>query len=796
MVCVSIKIDLLCIITIMNLLLNYLITIVTFVILYLFEKLVLLWLKKKPLLPIVNYSLLVDAIIYTALSFLLIGIIHIVFKKVDAIGLIWLDIAFYFLVKLIRPSVLFFNIKNKEKVHLDGKHILGASFLVVMLLECFLFNAPAYSDNKDIMKYTNFVCETIWSDGRIEEDKISLTNKQCLYIETNKQDFDNIYLSFNNNDMDLYINIFEKRSNTLSFEFKQYALIDPKYDAFGYISLDNMKNVEILKIEFDIDDSRYLNNQSKPTIEITGISFSSYFPMMVNPVRLGGCLLLLVFGFNFKKMFIDGKVKEDENIFRRIEKVILFGGILLFFCFIVQALINNSAYFAKYDELYLGGTSSNNIYYQQFDAYVKGQLHLDVEVDPGLLTLKNPYNPSSRNGLTVLWDHAFYKGKYYSYYGHAPIYLVMLPIYWISGYVPSNLFVLQIGVLFSIFAILLAALEVIRLFVKKVNGPMLVLTLVSIVFGSLLLTNNSYEYGAAIYRIPYAYANGFLFLTIYLFLKGYRAGARRFIYFVFTGLSLVFIVFSRPLELIYLFLFIPVIIKMIKDNRGTKQNILDYVPALSVVLVGAIIICVMNAIRFGSIFEFGEHYQLTVTDCRNNKLSVDGFLPSLYHFFIQPPEYSEQTKLLMYRYAKENFDTHPYNTCSVGILFVPIFLLVLLTPFVFKKEDDYTFRIFAITSPLLIIFIGFINYCFAGVCPRYLLDIAPWGALTGGLITMKALEKDNGKHPVAPILLSLVLIANIVLSAQYHFVEFDGLREGDFFGVYSIFKSIFNRYNI
>ena len=780
----------------MNLLFNLLIAVISFVVIYLFERLVLLWWKKKPLLPIVSYALLVDAIAYTLLSFLLIGIIHIVFKKVDAIGLIWLDIAIYLLIKFIKPSVIFFCTRSKEKVQMNKKHILGMSFLIVILLECFLLNNQAYSGNKNTVNYTNFVCESIRSDGEIKNDQILLKNKQCIYIDTNKQSFDNIYLSFANNDMNLYINFFELKEDSSEFKFKKYALIDPKYDAFGYIALDNMSDVKTLKIEFDIDDSRYLNNASKPTVVVTAISFDSYFPMIVNPVRLGGCLLVLAFCLNFKKLFIDNKVKEDETIFQRIEKVVLFGGILLFFCFIVTAIINNSAYFIKYDELYLGGTSSNNIYYQQFDAYVKGQLHLDVQVDPGLLALKNPYNPSARSGLTVLWDHAFYNGKYYSYYGHAPIYLVMFPIYWFSGYVPSNLFILQIGVLFSAFAILLASIEVIKLFVKKVNGPLLVLTLVSIVFGSLLLTNNTYEYGGMIYRIPYAYANGFLFLTIYLFLKGYRANAYRFIYFIFAGLGLVFIVLSRPLELAYLFLFVPVIIKMIKEERTTKQSIIDYVPALSVVLVGAIIICVMNAIRFGSIFEFGEHYQLTVTDCRNNKLDIEGVLPALYHFFIQPPKYSEETKLLMYRYANEHFDTHPYNTCSVGILFVPITLLLFLTPFVFKKEDDYTYRIFILASPILILFIGFINYCFAGVCPRYLLDIAPWAALTGGLLANKALEKDNGKHPVVPILLSLVLLSNIVLSAQYHFVEFDGLRVGDYYGLYSIFKSIFNRYNI
>ena len=775
---------------------NYIIALLVFVVIYLLERLVLLWLKKKPL-PIISYGLLVDAIAYTALTFLLIGIVHIVFKKVDAVGLVWLDIALYFLLKLLSPSSLFFAFKNKKRVCFNHKHALSISFLAVILLECFVFNAQAYSGNKSTVQYTNLVCEDITSNGVIENEQITLSNKQCIYINTKYQDFNNIYLSFDNNDVDLYVNIFEKRDDTEDYVFQRYALIDPKYDAFGYISLEGMDKVESIKIEFDIDDSRYLNNSSKPNIIVTGVSFDSYFPMIVNPLRLGGCLLLLVLCFNFKKAFISNKVNENETIFQKLEKIVLFSGIAFFICFIILALVNNSAYFIKYDQLYLGGTSSNNIYYQQFDAYVKGQLHLDVPVDEKLIALTNPYNPSSRYDVTVLWDHAFYNGKYYSYYGHAPILLVMLPVYWISGYVPSNLFVLQFGVLLSIFAILLAALEIIKLFVKKINGPLLILTLVSIVFGSLLFTNNTYEYGGMIYRIPYAYASAFLFLTIYLFIKGYRSTRFRALFLALAAFSVVFTILSRPIQVLYLVLLIPVVIKMIKEGSIDKeQQFIDYTPAISILFVGAALICAMNYLRFGNVFEFGEHYQLTVNDCRNNKLDIDGVLPTLYHFILQTPEYDKASHLLMYRKTIEHFDTHPYNTYSVGLIFIPITLLMLLIPFVLNKEDSVSFKVFVISSPLVIFIVAFISYCFAGVCPRYLCDFAPWAALTGGLIGLKALEKDNGKHPIVPILLSVVLLASIVLTMQYHFVAFDGLKEGDFYGLYSIYKSVFNRYNI
>ena len=776
--------------------LNYLIALLVFVVIVLLERVILLWIKKKPIWPLFDIDLLITAVAYSFITLLFIGILHLVFKKIDAIGLVWLDIALYIFIKLIRPKQLFFSIKNKERIVIDKHHALGIGFLIIMLLECFAFNNKAYSDNKNTTQYTNFICEDITSDGDIQENSISLKSKQCLYINTKKNAYDSIYLSFDNSDMNLYVNIFEKRIDTEEHEFKKFVLLDPKYDAFGYISLDNMDQVESLKIEFDIDDSRYLNNESKPTIIINEISFDSYFPMIVNPVRLSGCFLILLFGFNFKKLFIDNVVNDNDNAFKKIERVVLFGGILAFVCFVVHALINSSAYFIKYDELYLGGTSSSNIYYQQFDAYVKGQLHLDVAVDPKLIALKNPYDPYVRDKITFLWDHAFYNSKYYSYYGHAPIYLVMFPIYWISGYVPSNLFILQIGVLFSIFAILLAALEIIKLFIKKTNTAFLVLTLVAIVFGSLLLTNNTYEYGGMIYRIPYAYANGFLFLTIYLFIKGYHANKYRFLYFIFMALSLVFIVLSRPLEAIYLILFIPIIIRMIINNRNIKQSIIDYVPAIGVIIVGTILICVMNYVRFENIFEFGEHYQLTVTDCRKNKLSIDGILPTIYHFFVQTPKYSKENQLLMYRYTHEQFEYHPYITCSVGLLFIPITILMLLVPFVLNKDDTISLKIFAIASPLLIFMMAFFSYCFAGVCPRYLNDIAPWAALVGGLMGLKALEKDDGEHLIISILITVVLIGSIVISAQYHFVEFDGLKVGDYNGLYSIIKSVFNQYNI
>ena len=49
---------------------------------------------------------------------------------------------------------------------------------------------------------------------------------------------------------------------------------------------------------------------------------------------------------------------------------------------------------------------------QQFDAFQKGQWHLDVPVGNDLLQLENPYDYSQRDGMYYLWDRAYFQGKY------------------------------------------------------------------------------------------------------------------------------------------------------------------------------------------------------------------------------------------------------------------------------------------------------------------------------------------------------------------------------------------------
>jgi hypothetical protein len=59
--------------------------------------------------------------------------------------------------------------------------------------------------------------------------------------------------------------------------------------------------------------------------------------------------------------------------------------------------------------------------------FQKRHLYLDREVPAALLNAGNPYDPVSRGNVTILHDASFFQGKYYIYFGPAPVVTLLLP---------------------------------------------------------------------------------------------------------------------------------------------------------------------------------------------------------------------------------------------------------------------------------------------------------------------------------------------------------------------------------
>lgn len=79
------------------------------------------------------------------------------------------------------------------------------------------------------------------------------------------------------------------------------------------------------------------------------------------------------------------------------------------------------------------GLEQRDYYNLLIDGWLDGQLHLKVEVPEALLKIRDPYDPAQRPPGLALHDASFYNGRYYVYFGAAPVLTLMLPFRLWSG---------------------------------------------------------------------------------------------------------------------------------------------------------------------------------------------------------------------------------------------------------------------------------------------------------------------------------------------------------------------------
>ena len=103
-----------------------------------------------------------------------------------------------------------------------------------------------------------------------------------------------------------------------------------------------------------------------------------------------------------------------------------------------------------------------NQYELMAENILAGRFYFDYGDEDELSQLNNPYDPAERSeaGINYHWDHAYYKGNYYMYFGVVPVFLVFLPYLVIVGtslttYNATQLFVAIIIIgTFSLFRLL------------------------------------------------------------------------------------------------------------------------------------------------------------------------------------------------------------------------------------------------------------------------------------------------------------------------------------------------------
>ncbi len=385
--------------------------------------------------------------------------------------------------------------------------------------------------------------------------------------------------------------------------------------------------------------------------------------------------------------------------------------------------------------------STYSAHVQQFDAFQKGRLSLDLEADPHLAAMENPYDFSARQeqGISYYWDRAYYGGAYYSYFGVVPVLLVYYPFYWLTGSLPTEGAVCGLFACFTAFFLCLLLLELLRLFGRRVNLLLLLLGLPAAVAAGTIYGQQGY---ADMYYIPVAAGCCFLMAALYLTLRACRMGPgiARLLLLAGAGTSFALILGSRPNLVLYGAAALPLLLGLwFRRTEPIRRR----AAAAACFLIPALLITSglfwYNAARFGSPFDFGVSHQLTVSDPAANTLRLSNLFPAFYHYLFQPFEYDAAFPFLRPSFRNLGIYGRPvYLSYMVGVLAFPAVGAGLAAlPMAFSRRTIPAGKNTACARAvgwLLVIpalALAFLDFSLAGVNLRYLSDLMPVLAVVG-----------------------------------------------------------------
>lgn len=655
----------------------------------------------------------------------------------------------------------------------------AVSALVAFAVESIVFNMKSFSSDNEEYSFSlaNAVTEnpdTI-SIGESSANIIGYGNVIIDLTSHYEGQFNALQLEFEGSskasfDCELYINDGNFTNDFIKVGEKKLSADYGKCD----FSFNTYENLQAVKLNFsDITEPVSLKNAW----------FSKALPFKFSDVRFYTLFLLLTIIcairiFEFHKLAYDNK-----NLKHRISIAIVAAVCSLsILCF-----YNPDAKPITYTEGM--DVSYSDPFVQMFDAVHNGRVNIDIEPSEELLAMENPYDTSARSaqGVHYAWDRAYYNGKYYSYYGIAPVLTFYYPYYLIKGKLPTtNMASVFFGML-SIIFMFGAIMSFIKRFINKPNFLLIIMILFASCFASGIYFNATFS---DMYALPGISGTCWLMLCLWCgFEACNRHGKKRMtgkiLLFVASGMTFVLCLASKPTRALSALILAPIFLDIIFNKKyKLKEKIISASSFLVPVAIGFGALMAYNYARFDSPFQFGAVYQLTVSNVNANGLKLSSLPNTMIHYFFQSPEMTDTFPYVKTsRLSLANCCSYIYSDASLGALNMPLLLAGLcVLPFLlysFKRKKGKKFVINDIEIKkftyilmfILAVLIAWFNYCVAGSILSYVCDILPLFTLLAVfvLLDFQKTRLDSSGMSVCAISIICLLTAIFVLLIMLSF---------------------------
>lgn len=649
--------------------------------------------------------------------------------------------------------------------------------ITLFLAEGFIFNFKSLNTNTYSFKTLLSSAHTTTPDTvQINDDGIKFIGNGTVVFDVNRENINAMQLQFDGNDQ-----WFKCVSAIIDNNFSaSYINVGNKYAStkygnlnFSFNTYQKLKSVQLTLSEVSGD------------VNITSCTFRAALPFEFSNLRFI-CLFVLLAALLAVITFKLYTVVYNRN---SLKHKLIIGSLILLCALSIFSFYIPDQSNITYDEQ--TSMIGKDPYVQMFDAVHNKQLNINIEPSQELLNLQNPYDSSLRRSSNVkfAWDRAFYNGKYYSYYGIAPVFVFYYPFYWITGDLPTlnmaSAFFGFLGIIFLCGTIL----SFIKRFIKQPNFLLLILFLIASCFTCGIYFFIDFS---SFYTLAGIASTCFLFLCLWCGFEACNAKSnkKQFALFALCGIAFILCFSSRPTKALSALILAPVFLGVLfNKNLKLKSKIYSVASFIIPVIIGMSAIMWYNYARFDSPFDFGATYQLTVSDINANKVRLTMLPYALIHYFLQPLNITGTFPYIDINPSPmDNYGNYIYSDFSIGVMTFPlIFAGLIVFPFFMyhfrrKKGEKfvynelsikkYTYIIILILSLLL----AWVDFCVAGVILNYVFDITPIFTLMSVFIMLET-QQLTSKIPAIANKSTFAFSSVAVLTAIVVFAELLSLYE-------------------
>ncbi|MCR4640101.1 hypothetical protein [Ruminococcus sp.] len=486
-------------------------------------------------------------------------------------------------------------------------------------------------------------------------------------------------------------------------------------------------------------------------VSIKGIGLNQQIPMSISWARLA----LIIFGIVFWQLMMNSKTMQQS--ITKNKRIFRLAAVFITDAACLAAIVIT---FVKLDNYSITDimkrTEGNQMTQELVEAFENGSTSLLEKPSDELNSFDTPYTGDARDkaNLEYEWDHVYFYGKYYSYYGIAPVVLLFLPYHKLTGYYfPDSMAVL----LFALIGII-GLTKLYREFLKKLFPK----TPTGIAVAGLIILQVVSGIWFSIGRPDFyeiAMSAGFAALTwaVYFMLSADIIGTGKPVLSRTAVSSLLFAiaVLCRPTLVLYcitagafMFLAVPRAAGAVKNGKkpedGSRKLRYILCAILPMVCIGAIQMW-YNYDRFGSVFEFGIQYSLTINDFTKTQFHSRLSLVPIYNYMFNPPTFSMTYPNISTEFQFLNAGGFFYadlpstrNTSGLFFLALPMFVYLLSFKALrqLRGRKKKLLMAFYVGVPCLLIPFGIIASVWeSGYAVRYMVDFS-WQSLLGALAIM------------------------------------------------------------